>query len=133
MATQISFAARPEGHSRRYGEVGDDRFDLPVVQHPHHLAVARRRIAGRARAFQYLEQSVHGSEGACDHGAEARLRIDDVMTLVVLLEPRRETRGREILIKRGRPRCRLLFSEDLKHGQKFGTLTAANPFHREGD
>jgi len=35
-------------------------------------------------------------------------------------------------IKRGGPRSRLLCS-DLKHGQKFGTLTAANPFHREGD
>ncbi len=29
--------------------------------------------------------------------------------------------------------CRTLFSEDLQHGQKFGTLTVANPFHREGD
>jgi len=29
--------------------------------------------------------------------------------------------------------CRTLFSKDLQHGQKFGTLTVANPFHREGD
>jgi hypothetical protein len=36
-------------------------------------------------------------------------------------------------IKRGGPSSRPLFSDDLKHGQKFGTLTAANPFHREGD
>jgi predicted nucleic acid-binding protein len=29
--------------------------------------------------------------------------------------------------------CRLLFSEDLQHGQKFGTLTVENPFRRETD
>lgn len=26
--------------------------------------------------------------------------------------------------------CTLLFSEDLQHGQKFGTLSVENPFHR---
>jgi predicted nucleic acid-binding protein len=29
--------------------------------------------------------------------------------------------------------CQILFSEDLQHGQKFGTLTVENPFHREAD
>jgi predicted nucleic acid-binding protein len=29
--------------------------------------------------------------------------------------------------------CQLLFSEDLQHGQKFGTLTVANPFRRGAD
>jgi predicted nucleic acid-binding protein len=27
--------------------------------------------------------------------------------------------------------CQLLMSEDLQHGQKFGTLTVENPFRRE--
>ena len=30
-------------------------------------------------------------------------------------------------------RCQILFSEDLQHGQKFGTLTVENPFRREAD
>jgi predicted nucleic acid-binding protein len=29
--------------------------------------------------------------------------------------------------------CRILFSEDLQHGQKFGTLTVENPFRHEAD
>ncbi len=29
--------------------------------------------------------------------------------------------------------CQILFSEDLQHGQKFGTLTVENPFRREAD
>jgi predicted nucleic acid-binding protein len=29
--------------------------------------------------------------------------------------------------------CRLLFTEVLQHGQKFGRLTVANPFRREAD
>ncbi len=29
--------------------------------------------------------------------------------------------------------CQLLFSEDLQHGQKFGTLTVENPFRSEAD
>jgi predicted nucleic acid-binding protein len=29
--------------------------------------------------------------------------------------------------------CALLFSEDLQHGQKFGTLTVENPFRGEAD
>ncbi|MEZ5514738.1 MAG: PIN domain-containing protein [Steroidobacteraceae bacterium] len=29
--------------------------------------------------------------------------------------------------------CRTLFSEDLQHGQKFGTLTVENPFRRAAD
>jgi predicted nucleic acid-binding protein len=29
--------------------------------------------------------------------------------------------------------CELLFSEDLQHGQKFGTLTVENPFRRDSD
>ena len=29
--------------------------------------------------------------------------------------------------------CERLFSEDLQHGQKFGTLTVKNPFRREAD
>lgn len=29
--------------------------------------------------------------------------------------------------------CEVLFSEDLQHGQKFGTLTVENPFRREAD
>jgi len=29
--------------------------------------------------------------------------------------------------------CRLLFSEDLQHGQKFGKLAVANPFRRDID
>ena len=30
-------------------------------------------------------------------------------------------------------RCRFLFSEDLQHGQTFGTLTVVNPFRSEAD
>jgi predicted nucleic acid-binding protein len=29
--------------------------------------------------------------------------------------------------------CRILFSEDLQHGQKFGALTVENPFRRGAD
>jgi predicted nucleic acid-binding protein len=29
--------------------------------------------------------------------------------------------------------CQFLFSEDLPHGQKFGTLTVENPFRSKGD
>ena len=29
--------------------------------------------------------------------------------------------------------CKLLFSEDLQHGQTFGKLTVENPFRREAD
>jgi predicted nucleic acid-binding protein len=29
--------------------------------------------------------------------------------------------------------CALLFSEDLQHGQKFGTLTVENPFRHQAD
>jgi predicted nucleic acid-binding protein len=29
--------------------------------------------------------------------------------------------------------CQLLCTEDLQHGQKFGTLTVENPFRREAD
>jgi len=29
--------------------------------------------------------------------------------------------------------CQRLFSEDLQHGQKFGTLTVENPFRRQAD
>jgi predicted nucleic acid-binding protein len=29
--------------------------------------------------------------------------------------------------------CKILFSEDLQHGQKFGTLTIENPFRRAAD
>lgn len=29
--------------------------------------------------------------------------------------------------------CQVLFSEDLQHGQKYGTLTVENPFRREAD
>ena len=75
-------------------------------------------------------------------GKRAALRIGPVAPLTAAIHARAVILARErklslydalIVAAAQDAGCQILFSEDLQHGQKFGTLTVENTFRRDAD